>query len=496
MADSFRALLDALPLDEQKRLLRDELLRRAAARSKSAPFAKYVNDWPGFARDILRLQLWELQEQIGQSVIENTITAAATGQKVGKTKLVAGFGIFWVHTRTRALVIQTSGNMDQVEKQIWMEVGKILANAPALDGLGTLYTDPSRGYDLGDGRMIIGLTARDAERMAGYSSDELLVEVDEASGFDDRVFAAVRGNLLGGGRALLTGNPTKQSGFFFDYHTTKRDQAKTFRVDSRENPNYVQRRKVIPGLATYEAIKELEAETGGDGSPIFDVRVAGRFPEAGSTAVVGIALLEKALLAGRTAVDDRKLPLRIGVDVARFGDDDSVIQPVRGKLALPATVVHGFDIVDVAGKAMQVARSLYQSHPLAPKPIIAVDTTGLGAGVADILRRSPDVQVADVDAARNAIDEEHFHRLRDQLWWSIRTWIAEGGALPPDSKRDAELLAAQYGFDERSRVKVESKDSMRKRINRSPDRADALAMAVSGVKPWSPKALRMGSLAM
>lgn len=485
-----------MPPDERARAIRDELLRRERARQNAAQFGQYEHEPERFVAEVLATQIWSRQAEILRSVDVHTITAAATGQKVGKTVVDALTALWWAVTRSRATVVMTSGNMDQVEKQLWKELKLAYGRSAKLQEMfPPPLKDPSSGWDLGDGRAVYGLTAKDEVRMAGYSGDQLLYIVDEASGFDDRIWAACRGNLIGGAHALITGNPTKTSGFFFDYFTTKREAASRIRVDSRENPNYLERRKVIPGLATYEGVKEIEIETGGDGNPIFDVRVAGRFPEAGSTAVVGLGLLERGLAAGRKAGDDRGKPLRIGVDVARFGDDDSVIQPVRNRLALPPTVVHGFDVVDVAGKALQVTRELRSVVPGVPRPVVAVDTTGLGAGVADILRRSSEVDVVDIDAGSNAPDEEHFHRMRDQLWWGVRTWLADGGALGEDSKRDAELLAAAYGFDDRGRVKVESKDKIRERIHRSPDRADALAMAVSSIKPWAPRPLRVGALA-
>lgn len=491
--DAWRAQLAALADEERARFIRDELVRRDRARRAVEPFARFEHEPETFVLEVCRTGIWSRQAEILRSVDAHAITAAATGQKIGKTVVDVLCALWWVVTRPRGLVVMTSGNMDQVEKQLWRELVKIHQRSPALQELGgRLHQDPASGFELGDGRAIYGLTARDAERMAGYSGDQLLYIVDEASGFDDRIWTACRGNLIGGGHALLTGNPTKTSGFFFDYFTTKQDSAHTINVDARENPNYLERRKVIPGLATYEGVEELRAETGGDGSPIFDVRVAGRFPDASENAVIGRAALEAAKKLGRTMADDRQRPLRLGVDVARFGDDDSVIQPVRGKLALPATVVHGYDVVDVAGKALEVARTLRAG--LHQRVTVAVDTGGLGAGVADVLRRYSELDVVGIDAGTNADDVEHFHRTRDALWWGIRTWLAEGGALPEDAKRDSELLAATYGFDERSRVKVESKDSIRKRIGRSPDRADALALAVSSKKAWSPRAIRLGFL--
>jgi hypothetical protein len=138
-------------------------------------------------------------------------------------------------------------------------------------------------------------------------------------------------------------------------------------------------------------------------------------------------------------------------------------------------VIHGYDTIEVAAKVMQIADQLKRPGET---PTIRVDSIGYGAGVVDQLKRRATVKTIGVNVATRSQQPEKFAILRDQLWWGVRDWLREGGTLPPCKKADPELLSARYGYDARGRVKIASKDQMRSSLGRSPDRADALALAV------------------
>jgi len=475
--------LDALPPDDAQRMLRDELLRRDAAKRNVAPFAKYLHDPVGFARHELAQRLWWRQEELLTAVDQHQLVMVASGQKTGKTRAFGGIlPLWWMATRVRGKVLLTSGNADQVKLQLWAELSDVCASTGILDRIGGhLNRDPSRGLILADGRMIVGLTARDKERMAGYSGDELLVIVDEASGFDDDLWKAIRGNLLGGAHAVAGGNPTRTTGWHYGYFTTSKSEAYTIRMSSRETPNYVEGRKVIPGLAERSAVDKIIREYG-EGSAEVQIRVDGQHATQSSNSVVHVGPLEAAVKRWSEQLW-REAPgrLTIGVDVARFGDDDSVAQPRRGLVAGPNVVVHGIDTVDLTGRVLTMARELRRMERTSWElPLVNVDVSGLGAGVFDQLARHRDlVEVCAADSSVNANERDKHHRYRDEMWWSIREWLAEGAALPPDPKRDEELLAPTYGFDAEGRTLVESKDAVKKRLKRSPDRGDALGLSIA-----------------
>jgi hypothetical protein len=108
---------------------------------------------------------------------------------------------------------------------------------------------------------------------------------------------------------------------------------------------------------------------------------------------------------------------------------------------------------------------------------VHVDVIGIGAGVVDQLKTYEELDVRPINAS-DAAQRTTYARCRDELWFGVADWLKSGGALPNDSKLTGELAAVEYGFLPNGKIKVESKDELRARLGRSPDRADALALAV------------------
>ena len=308
--------------------------------------------------------------------------------------------------------------------------------------------------------------------MAGLSGAEILFIIDEASGFPDALWEPIFGNMAGGGRLLALGNPTQLSGPFYEAFTQKQEFWSTLHISSEESPNVLAGDVLIPGLATREWVEEKKREWG-EKSAAYQVRVAGNFPSQGDSAVIPFEAVQAAVL--RWALTPADGLLHIGVDVARFGDDESVVQPRRGKKALEPFVFRGLDNVDLAGRVLRIARDLRNPGE---KPRVKIDVVGNGSGVVDILKRQKnEIEVVPVNVAE-AATAEGYHRLRDQLWFGCGDWLREGGAIPDDPKLFSELVAPTYFFDARGRQEVEEKEAVKKRLRRSPDRADALCLAV------------------
>lgn len=450
----------------------DARLNAAAAGLRD--FSNYAQNPVAFCSEVLKFDPWSRQADVLNSLVDSGRVAVRSGHKVGKSRLDAAAALWWAYTQPHARVILTSSGNRQVKTILWRELRQ-LHRESGLPGVCAL--DPGTGLKLPDGREILGFTTQDAERMAGQSGAALFFIIDEASGFPQAIWEAVQGNLAGGGRVLCTGNPTKTSGFFFDAFHSARALWCPIHISSEETPNCTGG-EYVPGLATREWVDEMLVEYGED-SPIVDVRVRGEFSQNSNDNVVPLGALTAAFKRWPQQAPDGKLS--IGVDVARFGDDDSVIWPVRGDYAYPPIVIHGFDTVEVAGRVMEVVDELRDSGET---PTIRVDSIGYGAGVVDVLRRRSTVRVIGVNVAKRSDQPEKFRILRDQLWWGIRIWLEEGGALPKDDAAAAEILSACYGYDARGRVMVDGKDRLRESLGRSPDRADALALAVySGGAP-------------
>jgi hypothetical protein len=452
-------------------------------------YKRYFNDPVGFIGDVLNVRLWKRQREIVLALTQHRKVAVRSGHKVGKTRLVACIALWWAMTRERGVVILTSSGDRQVKTQIWRELRIVYLAAGGAKRFGPeIPLDPATGLRFSDERVIYGFTTRDAEAMAGYSGDQILFCVDEASGFPESIFDAVDGNTAGGGKILATGNPTRTTGWFYDAFHEKRALWCGVHVDSRETPNVLGDEPPIKGLAGKEWVDEKIVEFGGGDAeaaeqhPTFAVRVAGNFPRQGDRSVIDLAMVEDARRRYDECTGSHPMPLEIGVDVARFGTDDSVIRGVRGNYPLPQETYNGLDGVQLAAKvAAYVA-----THRLGDeRPIVKVDVIGVGSSCVDHLAHyfSDVLHVVPVDVGRssdvtNADGNAEFAKLRDEVWWSLREWLRAGGMLDADPKLEAELLAPVYTFDPSLRKRVEDKDEIRKKLKRSPDRADALGLAV------------------
>jgi phage terminase large subunit len=177
-------------------------------------------------------------------------------------------------------------------------------------------------------------------------------------------------------------------------------------------------------------------------------------------------------------------PIRMGLDVARFGDDKTVLVVRRGRVVLKVSAWGKTDLMSTAGRVRQEVLA-YRGRG-AHIEQIAVDTIGIGAGVADALRGwiTEEGVVRDVNASLRMEDGKNYN-LRAAMWDAMKDWIAAGCSLPNDQDMRADLTGLRYGFRQ-GLLLLESKDDAKKRGMKSPDRADALALTFAipgGPKP-------------
>jgi len=168
--------------------------------------------------------------------------------------------------------------------------------------------------------------------------------------------------------------------------------------------------------------------------------------------------------------DDYKYaPLIFGVDVARYGGDACVIQARKGLAAFPPERITDID-------NMTFASHLHR-RILKEKPDAVFIDSGRGEGVIDRLRQLGDV-VFEIPFGGKAHDGtvNGYANRRAEMWDTMRKWIEDGGAIPNDPELVKELAAVTYAYDGQSRLKLESKETIRERVGFSPDRADALAL--------------------
>ncbi|WP_019584686.1 hypothetical protein [Deinococcus apachensis] len=444
------------------------------------PYAQYRDDPVRFAREVLGLTVWAAMERILLAVRDHRKVAVRSGHKVSKSTTAAVIALWRCLCREGSRTVLSAPTGRQVKIIIWAELTKLHRNSRLPSDM---PLDPGTGFRYRDSE-VFGFATNEPEKMAGVSGADLEFIIDEASGVEESLYAAIEGNMAGGAGLLLISNPTQTSGTFYDAFTTKRHLWHTIHISSEDTPNVLTGETIIPGLATRAWVEEKKADWRED-SPLFQVRVRGNFPSQAENAVIGLGLVEAARVRYDEEEEVPTGPFVLGVDVARYGDDSTVLQPLFGQRPIPPTVHRKQDNVEVAGHVMDLVERLRAEHgyPVADGPVrVKVDDLGNGGGVTDHLRHSERAKALDIEVrpvtVSNTATAEGYSKLRDQLWFALRDWLKEGGHLPPDSHLERELVAPRYSFDTQGRAKVETKDEMKKRMGRSPDRADALALAV------------------
>ena len=409
----------------------------------------------------------------------------------------------------RARVLLTAPTNRQVREVLWGELSRLVRQAKIPLG-GHLAKTPAGGFRFDDGREIIGFSTDKAENIAGYSGPHVLWVVDEASGFDERLFQAIEGNAQSGARIFIISNPTRTAGFFFDAFHSRASEWERFQISAEEAAQYAHR---LPGLSEPDTIA-AQIKRLGRAHAIVRVRILGDFPSAAADAVVSLDLVERGherwletvsealevhfgtnkpskITANVLAqiIGPEHGELELGVDVARFGDDDTVITPRRGKFCFPQIIVHGLDSNEVGAACIAAIQQHRAPHERAK---VKVDGIGFGSGVVDRLRQDEFQEyctVFDINVSERSDEEDQYPNLRSQLCFAVNDYLEEGGTLPPadgdeEGMLDAELMTPVYKFDGKARRVVESKAEIKKRLGRSPDRSDSYALAIyRQVKP-------------
>lgn len=443
--------------------------------------------------------LWSRQVELALSVLVHPRSAARSGHKVGKTELAAALLLWWCCTRVNARGIFTAPTLRQVEEALWAAIRRLteVANERGYNLFPEVALSPSTGIRWEDGRRLFGFTASHPDKVSGPSGANILFVLDEASGIEAGIWEAVQGILAGtdvdSGRVLAIGNPTQPSGWFFNAFNDKRamwNGGAPLRISCMESPNVLAGRMVIPGLVGPDYVRQMAEEYGVD-SPTYQYRVLGDFPTNASNQVIGLGIIEAALGRWNEMADEGRT-LYIGVDVARFGDDYSACSARRGqKLFSPKwfadngvkAVVNGYDSQKVAGVVLQCIRAL--RRPGEPVRVNIDAAGGYGGPVGDWLRDLQERQqldefitFSDIQVAERSSQPENYPRLRDELWFTGREFFRDGGALYPDPALETELIAPTYSPTVKGQNQVEQKLETKKRLGRSPDRADSALLAI------------------
>lgn len=432
----------------------------------------YSDDPVGFCRDVLRFEPWSKQRELLESVRDNRRTAVRSCHGVGKTAGAAA-AVLWFHdTFEDSRVISTAPTFKPgVRDLLWREVRALHARAGGRVRSRLFDTRLERG----DKWFAEGYSTDVAERFSGHHAEHLLLVVDEASGVSDAIFEAAEGFLTSeNARVLLIGNPTQLAGQFHRAFHSERQIWSTVHISAFDAPCYTGEPvsdAARRGLVTETWVEDKRVKWG-EGSPAWDVRVLGDFPSTSDDTVCSLAAVEAAQARSLKAGQD---PVVLGCDVARFGSDETVIAARQGGRVRIVKTYVGRDTMQTVGEVLAAARRLAEDAAIPPMFMrIVIDDDGVGGGVTDRLRELDEFPVVKFNAAALPFTSDYPNR-RSELWFAFAEALPDVD-LDGDDQLAGDLTAPRYSLDSRGRRVVEAKADTKKRLGRSPDRADAVLL--------------------
>lgn len=432
----------------------------------------YYKDRPvEFTEDIIKAKPDEIQAEIMESVAHNPKTSVRSGHGIGKSALQSWLILWFICTRPFPKIPCTAPTKHQLYDILWAEVAKWMNSE-----LNTLRTELEWTQEKlymksnPENWFAVPRTATQPDALQGFHAEHILYIIDEASGVKDSTFEPVLGSLTTqDAKLLMCGNPTQLSGFFFDSHNKNRNIYKTFKV-SGENSKRVSEQFIQDIIDMY-----------GLDSDVYRVRVAGEFPKSMPDSFIQLDWVENCSRKKTTQNYPTKR-IDLGVDVARYGDDESIINTLFDKkYQQPLTILHHNDTMEVTGKIVQIVEQLRAEHIGIPIHI-KIDCDGLGVGVYDRLkeikreRRWITVHLYECHfgAAGGKNKEEdpvEFSNSTGLMWGLLREKLKRNEIeLIYDDKQITQLSNRKYKINSDGKIELERKEEMKKRGLTSPDR--------------------------
>lgn len=402
------------------------------------------------------------QELVLKSIPKNPFIAIKSGHGVGKTTLEAWITLWFLTCYPNCRVPITAPTEDQLTKILWPEISKWL-NKSELRFL--ITWSKSLVYVNGEEQTAFAVyrTASKPEALQGFHEGNILFILEEASGIADEIWEPMEGALTtGNARAICLGNPTRPEGNFYKAFTDDVAFWKQFTfscVNSRQvSKAYVERMR-----AKY-----------GEESDVYRVRVLGEFPKQVTDAFIPLFLCERSL----SLQVEHNPVLKMGVDVARFGDDKTVWLIRGGGQLKYARQRQTLDTMEIAGETIALAKQ----NQIAPENIF-IDEIGIGAGVIDRLHELS-FPVIPVNNASEPIDKETYVNRRAEIWGVVKQELLnkslnlqiESDEFELTADLCGELASPKYKFTSKGQYQLESKDDMKRRGVQSPNIADALTL--------------------
>lgn len=392
--------------------------------------------------------------------------AMKASKGTGKTTTEAWLGWNFLATRPFPKIAATSITGDNLNDNLWPEMSKWQHRCPFLKEMFEWTKTRIFAKDHPENWFMSARTwpktgdaQKQADTLAGLHADYIMFLLDESGGIPRPVMATAEAALASGIECKIVqgGNPTDLHG---PLHDACVDEAHLwFVVEMTGDPDDPNR---SPRVSIQWARDQI-AKYGRD-NPWVLVNVFGKFPPAGINSLIGVEEVKAAMkrvLRPEAYVFSQK---RMGVDVARFGDDYTVLFPRQGLMAHRPVVMRNARTDEIA------ARVITGKNKWKSEQEYIDDTGGWGAGVIDQMLLAGYAPIP-VNYAGKATDPRYFNKRAEMYFLAVAN-IKRGGVLPDVPELIAELVTPTYTFMN-GKFLLQDKDQIKDIIGRSPNYADS-----------------------
>lgn len=377
------------------------------------------------------------------------------------------------------MVVTTAPTWESVEGVLWREIHSIRNKSPVYLPVSGKPEGNDTELPITKTWYAIGLSTNMPSAFQGRHHPDLLVVVDEAPGVSEQVHLEISTLATGEqNRIVMIGNPTTNVGTFYEAFKNP-DVWTCLHISCLDHPNIKAGREIIKGAVTVGWIEERK-KLWGIHHPFWYSRVLGEFPKISNRGVIPLGWVERQTddEGHEKALDEAEqaeMPYVGGLDVARYGENRSVLTVRRGDAVITQESWNHVSLMETTGLAIKAIRDYSLS-------LLVVDSSGIGGGVVDRLLEQNQPVLA-YNGGHRAFTAGSFSNRRTEMWWHLRErlekgrlWFKKVLVNTPDNKLVADLVGPEYELSSAGRIKVWTKEKMLEMGLKSPDFADSLVL--------------------
>jgi len=443
---------------------------------------EYLKDPALWAEEVLGKHMWSKQREIAASVVENSHTAVVSCNGAGKSGLAGMLAVWWIatHDPYDVALICSAPTYVQIARVLFREIQDNFKLAEKHGHQLPGYITQGQEWKLDDGTVIaFGRRPADKDIVSAFQGIHrryVMVILDEAGGIPEDLYTATEAvTNTEGARVLAIGNPDNRG---TPFHKIFRDDPTwhKIRISAFDTPNFTSEKHTVPPellpLLIQEAWVEKQKVSWGEESARYRSKILAEFPDEADNTFFSQSNIDLGI--DTDIPDDMQATAVLGVDVARFGEDDSVAYINRGGRVRRLETWSKATATETASRIHRMAIDNAVSE-------VRIDAAGLGGPVVDLVAAMADGKYLVISMLGSAAspDKTRWHNARAANYDALKEGLSAGKLdLDPDDKvLLEELLMISYKFTPKGAILIESKDDMRSRGVKSPDSLDAVVYA-------------------